>query len=296
MMLTGCKNKELSYEYAANTDRLKVKVLFHWDSPQEKPKEGNRINLFSLNQLEGYGVDDVPTDSAIISLQRETVCTTLSYTYQSNNLLFRNETNIETIAATCEPTTRSTYSRSFPNETTVSGVTGTFHTATNEYFDLQASAVNPVIHLYPQNRLITYSFEVRNVEGAENIIQTRAALSGMATTYYIGRDEVEQTPTTVLFDAEVDMEEGRIYGQFQSFGKLPDIENNLTLEVLYPSSSGGIGQYTWDVSSQFTNTNRHAIIEESEVVIPNEGGGEQGGSSSFEVDLEEWESETVPLS
>jgi hypothetical protein len=53
------------------------------------------------------------------------------------------------------------------------------------------------------------------------------------------------------------------------------------------------------VTGQIDNgTNYHIIIDDSEMEIPDEGGGDNGGgeqTGGWEVDLNDWNDVTVPL-
>jgi hypothetical protein len=86
---------------------------------------------------------------------------------------------------------------------------------------------------------------------------------------------------------------GKIVGSFRTFGRL-DAENNFTIEILYPSNTSGILQYTWDVTGQIDQAGHFDIVIENpeKIVIPDEGGE---SASGWIVDVDKWEDETVPL-
>ncbi|MFV0328027.1 MAG: hypothetical protein ACK5LF_27265, partial [Bacteroides xylanisolvens] len=132
------------------------------------------------------------------------------------------------------------------------------------------------------------------VSGTKFISATRGAISGMSNSYYLNSGTLSTTVSTLLFNATADVSGSMITGSFRTFGRIDNTTNNFTIEVLYPSSTGGILQKTWDVTDQISNgTNFHIIIEDSGIDVPDEGGGGTGGG--FEADVEEWEDEVIEL-
>lgn len=288
----SCENKELGMP-AASEETAAVQVAFDWRgiAQSEIPTaDGMRVNIFGRDNLvRDYGVDDIAYTGGTVHLVKEASYMTLAYTYQGNNIYFRNESDRDLIEAYCNAQTRTTYTRSFPEEETYSEPTGLFYTGRHELCVARAGAVIPIT---PESRLYTYTFEVRGIEGAEFISEVRGAISGMSKSFFIGQGQPNPVPATVLFTASVDKANGKITGSFRTFGRL-DTENNFTIEILYPSNTGGIVQYSWDVTGQIDRDGYYQIIiDNSGIVIPDEGGD---AASGWQVDLDDWNDQFVPL-
>lgn len=283
----SCSNQNLWY----GSDTSQVRVQINWKPELVKPlQNGMRINLFALDGNPCYGVDDIHCDGCVLTLPNNTCHRTLTYSYFGNNIYFRNESDMDLIEAYCSPMTRATYSRAYPTERTVAEPQGVFYVGGHPSFDVLENVDDQVIELEPDNVLYEYTFELRNVQGAQFIRETRGAISGMSSSYFIHSGTLADQPATVLFNATKDAANNKITGSFKTFGRL-NATNDFTIEVLYPSQSGGILQETWNVTPQISNgTNFHIVID-ANLVIPYEG----GDSSGFDAIVNDWNDVTVPL-
>ncbi|MDL2320496.1 DUF5119 domain-containing protein [Alistipes sp. OttesenSCG-928-B03] len=292
LTVVSCQNKELGEIPLDNT--VAVHVRINWQPGQTVPvNDGMRINLFSLSEGVGhYGMEDVDCKGAQVNLKCGTSHRTFAYSFRGNNIYFRNQLDQTLIEAYCAPMSRATYSRAFPNQTTISDAEGNFYVGKHHEYTVLETLDEQFIEVYPENKLYTYTFEVRNVQGAEFIHQTRGAISGMSGSYFLGTGALSTSPSTVLFNATVDVNNSKITGSFRTFGRLGD-DNEFTIEVIYPSNTNGIIQKTWNVTSQIDNgTNFHIVIDDSGLVIPDEGGGLNSG---WTVILDDWNEETIQL-
>lgn len=295
LCMISCKNKNLYYGDNIPANRQPVKVLIHWNEEDVRPTQGMRVNLFSLNEMTAYGIDDLACEGGMLNLRHGSCHMTLCYNYHGNNIYFRNEGICDQIEAYCNAMVRATYSKTFPDESTVAEPDALFYVGKNEVFDAYESDEHLVLDLYPQNVMRIYTFEVRGVTGAKFISATRGAISGMSNSFYLNSGTLSTASSTLLFNASVDVSGGRIIGSFRTFGRIDDSANNFTIEVLYPSSDGGIMQHTWDVTSQISDgINYHIVIDNSGIDVPDEG-EKPGGGGGFEADVEEWENEVIEL-
>jgi hypothetical protein len=301
---TSCQNKELHDPGVLPTQpEGSVVVRINWAPGLNVPTvDGMRINLFSHTEdIPDYGKDDVSATGGEVRFpprRPQTVLSykTFAYNYEGNNVKFVNESDSILIEATSNSLSRATYSRTFPEEPTIDQVRGDFHVGINpSYMVLETDEVQ-FIDVYPENAVKTYTFEIRGVNGAEFISQTRGGIAGFSASYFLANGGLSTTSSTVLFNAQANGEQNTITGSFRTFGRL-DRTNNFTIEILYPSNTPGAGivQKTWDVTGQIDDgINYHIIIDDADINIPDEGGmGETGG---WEVDLNDWNDVTVPLS
>jgi hypothetical protein len=265
-----------------------------------------RVNLFSrTDAFESYGVSDLfAYQDETMNLPVGASYRGVAYSYNADaDIYFRNENDSTAMEAYTSPVTRTSYTRSFPAEQTVASIANNvqFNVAQMDHFDVVKSELPPTMTYVPQNVLYTYHFEVLGVAGAENIVDTRGALSGMSRSYLIAKGAVSDTTVTLFFAAQVDEQHARIYGSFRSFGRV-EAQNDLTIEVL--TRGGNILQFTWDVTLQINGAAPspdndpvgkviYISVDNSNLDIPNDGGGE--GDSGFSADVDDWKEETITL-
>lgn len=288
---TACQNKELGELGYRSTS---VQVRINWEVGQPViTGNGMRINLFSTDEnVPHYGMADIPHTGAKVLLRDGTSYSSYAYTYQGNNIYFRNQQDPDLIEAYSTPMTRATYSSAYPEETTISEVSGEFYVGENVRYAVIPELGEQYIDLYPVNKLYTYTFEVRNVKGAAFISAVRGAISGMSSSYFLATHLLNNSPFTLLFNASVEVSTERIIGSFHTFGRL-DATNRFSIEILYPSDTEGIVLYTWDVTAQIKDgLNYHIVIDDSGIIVPDEGGE---GASNWNVSVDKWEDVTVPL-
>jgi hypothetical protein len=294
LMFVGlsCQNKRLD-DLMTDPLLVDVNVRINWSAGQIVPTaDGMRINIFALDGAADYGKADVPYSGAPVKLKTGATYLTYAYSYIGNNVHFRNESSRTLIEAFSSPLVRSTYSGLFPDEATVGGITGSMYVGENASYTVLKTSEPQYIDVYPEDVVKKYTFEVRGVKGAEFISSTRGGISGMSASYFFATRQLAATPSTLLFDATVDVAAGTITGSFRTFGRL-DAINNFTIEILFPSNTNGIMQKTWNVTYQIDdNTNYHIIIDDSGIEVPDEGGGTTG---AWEVNVNEWNDNTVSL-
>lgn len=291
----ACRNKELhDPDTTAGAD---VTVRINWTDGLSIPyADGMRINIFSLTPgVAGYGRADVAWNGGKVRLIPDASYITYAYNYVGNNVQLRNENDPLLIEATSPPLTRATYSRTFPDEPTIGGITGDMHAGVNVSYTVLRTGDPQYIDVYPEEIAVTYTYEIRGVTGARFIRAARGAISGFSASRFLATGALSPTPYTILFEnSQVNAGAGTITGSFRTFGRL-NHDNYFTIEILYPSGTpgGGILQQTWNVTTQIYNgANFHILIEDSGIVIPDEGGEDAGG---WLVDLNDWNDVTVPL-
>ena len=301
----SCQNKLLSDGGCGggiDPNLTDVTVRINWTAGQNIPTVyGMRINLFSLDGGVDYGRDDVPCYGGVVKLPFETQWLTYAYNYVGNNVQFRNEADKDIIEGTSAPLVRATaaelvratYSRAYPNEPTINQIVGDLYVGINQSYTVQRTADPQYIDVYPQDVVDTYIFEIRNIEGAEFISATRGAMSGMSASYFLATGALSTTPATVLFDATTNPTQGTITGQFRTFGSIQPT-NDFTVEILFPSSTNGIMQKTWNgvVPEFLGNRTYRIILDGTGIVVPDEGGPLTG---QWDVDVKDWNNVTVPL-
>lgn len=294
-VLSSCEHKELWYGDTPVTpeDRQAVNVIFNWPVGATKPTSGMRVNLFSLNTQPDFGRADISVDGGTLQLPEGAEYMALCYNYHGNQMLFSDQDDSQQIRVSCAELTRSTYSRSYPSESTHVQPDADIFSGKTTPFPVQKSATPLELIFNPVNVVKTYTFVVENVQGAEFITDVRGAISGMSNGFNLSAQTYFQEPITVFFAASVDRTGGRITGSFRTFSR-QDITNIFTLEILFPSNDGRIIQKSYDVTPQIgppTNS-YHIYIADSEIVVPDESGQSTNG---WGVEVDDWDRVPVPL-
>ena len=151
-----------------------------------------------------------------------------------------------------------------------------------------------VIYMNSNTILETYSLEVLNIKGAENIEKIEAFVTGQIKSNYFGRQERNDAPATIYTDMRADIPGKRLYTIFNTFGKLPGEQNHIYLDITVTDSGGGQYRYIYDVTDQFDdpeNINHKLIVDGSEIDIPK---AELGGGG-FAPSVDEWEDEIIDV-
>lgn len=265
-----------------------IRFIYEWtDEIETIPTTGMRVNLFSADDGRDYGREDIPSTGAIINLPFERMYNGITYSYFSTNAQFRNETNPSSIEAYMRNLTRATYSRAYPYENTVEepDVLLVDHIAE---FTVEGGKEIQTITMIPEDVVITYTFEVRKVRGAQYISDTRGGFYGISASLFLMNQTLSETPSTVMFYATPDADTDRIVGSFKTLGVVGD-EHRLAIEILYPSDTNGYILLEWDVHDQ-VQVGTHIIVEADIDIVPD---SETGGG--FDATVQEWNDVVVPL-
>ena len=135
----------------------------------------------------------------------------------------------------------------------------------------------------------TYSFEAKNISGAEYISSAEAFVTNQARGNFFGRGEKSTEPATIYFPVEMDKTTGTLKTTFNTFGKLPG-ESRCYLHILLRDNDGNEYKISEDITDQFDDPD-HRIIIYNAVDIPKPTG------NGIAPSVEPWESENhdVPI-
>ena len=292
-LLVACENKDLCY---LHTHGKRVDIVINWEDGAQKPRNGlMRTAMFSLTDDPDYGVFDIKAEGDSIDPRPGSSFRSVCYDYyNSENIYFRNEKDVVNTEAYCASLVRASYTYANPGENTVAEP-GPFYVDRINQVDILFSDTIQRIDFYPVNVLKTYTFRIRDIKGAQYITATRAALSGMSASYFLTTGQLGTTPSTVLFNARVDAANGWIVGEFRAFGRL-EATNNFSIEILYPTATGGIFAQSWNVTDQMENIDLNNQEYDIEIItditiIPEE----PGSGGGFEATVKEWREERIPI-
>ena len=139
----------------------------------------------------------------------------------------------------------------------------------------------------------SYSFELRNVVGAERIDKAEIYITGQSPSRYLWDGRRPNRVAAIWFQGEINEKKGHIYTVFNTFGKYPGMQNFVFLNVRVADTSGNLYQWEFDVTDQFDNPDNvhHEIIIDEVVEIPDPGSG--GGTLSPVVN--DWQIVEIPI-
>ena len=141
----------------------------------------------------------------------------------------------------------------------------------------------------------TWKIEIRGVQGAEYISSISAIISGQAASTYLYSGEDSDESVSVYFTMQTNRartsDEGMIMGSFNTFGKKPGVESELSLDVSITDSGGNTYDLHYDITSDFQDNPERVIVIEDDISIdpPSSGGG------GFDPSVEDWDNVTSDI-
>ena len=141
----------------------------------------------------------------------------------------------------------------------------------------------------------TWKIEIRGVQGAEYISSISAIISGQAASTYLYSGEDSDESVSVYFTMQTNRartsDEGMIMGSFNTFGKKPGVESELSLDVSITDSGGNTYDLHYDITSDFLDNPERVIVIEDDISIdpPSSGGG------GFDPSVEDWDNVTSAI-
>ena len=141
----------------------------------------------------------------------------------------------------------------------------------------------------------TWKIEIKGVQGAEYISSISAIISGQAASTYLYSGEDSDESVSVYFTMQTNRartsDEGMIMGSFNTFGKKPGVESELSLDVSITDSGGNTYDLHYDITSDFLDNPERVIVIEDDISIdpPSSGGG------GFDPSVEDWDNVTSDI-
>lgn len=277
---SSCIHKTLVYDAR---HLAKVVVDIDWTlSPNEH--SGSHVAFYDLQNEDSFYYFDMAAEGGEIEIPSgdyQVVC----FNNDSETILFRNESSLDTYEAYTRLS--ALHETSFAagadlprseadSDQDVILCPTNFYSDFNEAAYIKENQVNYVF-FKPDSAILTYTYEVINIENLKLVNKTGAALSGVSGSNMIGGGSVSATQCVIPLESGVDG--SKITGSFTLFGHSSELKNK-HLFTLYIWSMGGNFYATFDVTEQMDNhpdqKHVHLVIDASGIYIPEpigDGGG-----------------------
>ena len=139
----------------------------------------------------------------------------------------------------------------------------------------------------------SWILEVAGVEGVERILRAEVYLTGQAADRYLWDGRTSNDAHALGFEMEIDVAGGRLFAVFNTFGKYPQLDTDVIVNLLVTTANGSRIRYVYDVTDQWFNPDNaaHRIVVEEPAEIP--GDDYQGGG--FDPIVNDWDGEEIPV-
>ena len=286
LSLVSCEHKKLCYDHPHIGN---INVIIHWKNHTDIPALGMRTYLDLIEGDYLIGLTDMPSDGGKIKSKINNTYRALCYDYMGGgSIYFKNELNYNDSQIYTNNASRASYTKIYPNEELIHQPENFFMDQVTHFNISELYKINE-LHFYPTNRVIHYTFEIRGVNGVNNISAFAGACSGISRSYYLSKETISDIPcTTLIYEVNPSKEKNTIEGEFLVFGHClsEHIRHNFTMEIMFAPNE--YKYKTWDVTEQIHKGSKHLIMD-WDITIPAHGG------TDMDVDIKPWDDVWIPV-
>lgn len=139
----------------------------------------------------------------------------------------------------------------------------------------------------------SWTLEIRHVEGLERVQSAEVYLVGQAAGRYLWDGRMPNHPAALSFPVVVDAGKELLWSVFNTFGRFPEAESDVVVNLLLTLTSGVKCRVSFDVTDQFLNPDNtaHRIVIDEPLVVPDaeyNGGG-------FDPIVDDWDGEEIDV-
>ncbi|WP_280748928.1 DUF5119 domain-containing protein [Parabacteroides sp. PF5-9] len=184
-----------------------MSVVIHWDNiPSKMLIMPNNMTVHWYSESAPLISSDLGVYGGLERL-RASLCDVMCMDFYGNaNLSFRSDGTREgfEVYNILKTNTYNTLVPQLPGgETTVAEANPQMFYIDSRSQDIDLTNVPPgdtvTVHFYPENVLREFTFMVYDVTGAEYMINSSGAISGMSGSYFPANKQLASTPSTILF-------------------------------------------------------------------------------------------------
>ncbi|MCI2082474.1 MAG: DUF5119 domain-containing protein [Bacteroidales bacterium] len=286
---SSCIHKTLCYDSRHLT---KVVVNIDWANAPESPS-GSHVAFYDANDPTTFYYFDMEANGGEVEVPKGNY-NVICFNNDSETILYRDESSFDTYEAYTRTTSLQETSfgagaslpRSSADEDQDVVLCPTdFYRDMDDNVKLLENQVN-YVYFQPDSAILTYTYEVINIENINLATKCGAAISGIAGSMFLGSGELGTTKNVLPLDATISGD--KVTGSFTLFGHDTG-SSNKNYFTLYIWSPGGNFYATFDVTDQMDSypdqKHVHLIIDASGIYIPepiSEGGGIEPGVNDWE--------------
>ena len=138
----------------------------------------------------------------------------------------------------------------------------------------------------------SWILKVIDIEGAERIQKADVYITGQAAGRYLWDARTSNHPCALSFEGTVDAT-GQIFAVFNTFGRYPEPEPDVIVNVLVTTTGGNRCRFVYDVTDQWLNPDNsaHLILIDELMEIP----GDDFDGGGFEPVINDWDDEVIDI-
>lgn len=328
-VLTGCERRELEYGNAIVDLKLNINLNIRVNGKFERlpDPEMMRVMFFDPYTYDFVTETYLPAKGGRVSIAPGHY-KFIAYNFDTEATLVRNDQNYNTIEAYTNEVS-SALKSSMLNALRYHKLESTKADGEDDVWEMALKKVQESAVIYEPDHLFVshQDIEVKNISGtqtieaeAESVVETwrisvrikneqymasaRALLTGQIASNFIGLPKEEgktDTDVTLMFDMQAGFDTDTndiVVGQFNTFGKNPNVESRLLLTIIIKTVGGDTVSWTRDITDEFMSEENIEdqtieIIDETIEITPPDNPTAGGGG--FQPGVDDWEQEDIPI-
>ena len=139
----------------------------------------------------------------------------------------------------------------------------------------------------------SWILKVIDIEGAERIQKADIYITGQAAGRYLWDARTSNHPCALSFEGTVDAAAGQLFAVFNTFGRYPEPETDVIVNVLVTTTGGNRCRFVYDVTDQWLNPDNsaHLILIDELMALP----GDDFDGGGFEPVINDWDDEVIDI-
>lgn len=139
----------------------------------------------------------------------------------------------------------------------------------------------------------SWILEIADIVGAAHIQKAEVYVTGQAAGRFIWDGRTTNHPCALSLETEIDIQQGRLFSVFNTFGKYPQPDCDVMVYVLVTTNSNAHCLYVYDVTDQWLNPDNsaHLIRIGERMEIP----GDDYHGSGFNPVVIGWDGVEIPV-
>ena len=139
----------------------------------------------------------------------------------------------------------------------------------------------------------TWKVDVLHIEHADRILSIEFYVTGQADGRFLWDTRTVNHPCALIFPGEADVDAGTASAVFNTFGKYPQPEYDVALNMMVTTKGGNRWRFVFDATEQWLNPDNtaHHIVIDRVLDIPDDTS--QGGG--FDPIVSDWDGEEITI-